>query len=245
MKLKAWSPAAVDLASIADRSILSPCDRLKSVIRSALAPTALCDPAEKAKRSAPAPPARVSRPIQPFSTLAPLLPAMASPPVEPTTFSMLGVGVPERLAGRPDPGAQIDRDAWRSRLRRRRCPAPRRRPGNRAPAPPRRHVVPAHAAQHVGAAVAGQQIRPLAAVEVLDADIGVALGVAAGAPAGREAGGDARAALPNRSRCRRRCRHPAGRPPTRRAGYRRHRSRRACRCRPCPTGCCRRTRRPW
>ena len=41
MKLKACSPAAPVLASIAARSILSPWAWLKSVIRSALAPTTL------------------------------------------------------------------------------------------------------------------------------------------------------------------------------------------------------------
>jgi hypothetical protein len=42
MKLKAWSPATVVLASIAARSILSAWAWLKSVITSALAPTGLC-----------------------------------------------------------------------------------------------------------------------------------------------------------------------------------------------------------
>ena len=53
MKLKAWSPAAPPSASIAARSILSPWKWLKSVIRSASAPTALSAAAEKMKRSTP------------------------------------------------------------------------------------------------------------------------------------------------------------------------------------------------
>ncbi len=70
MKLKAWSPATPVLASIAARSIRSPWAWLKSVIRSALAPTALCDAAENTKRSAPPRPVIVSFPAQPFRAFA-------------------------------------------------------------------------------------------------------------------------------------------------------------------------------
>ncbi len=62
---------------------------LKSVIRSALAPTALCEAAVNTKRSAPAGPVIVSFPAQPFGAFAKLLPVMVSAPEEPLTFSML------------------------------------------------------------------------------------------------------------------------------------------------------------
>ena len=62
MKLKAWLPATVVLASIGDRSMRSPWAWLKSVIRSAPAPVRLWIAPKYWKRSAPAPPVSVSAP---------------------------------------------------------------------------------------------------------------------------------------------------------------------------------------